>query len=170
MAVIPERLLDLLSDEKKAFAALALTLADGSPQVTPIWFGWDGTHLILNTARGRVKDRVMKRGGQVALLIVDPADPYRYMQIRGRVIDETEVGGYDTICDLQLEVSWQSRLPQGSRPGARDVQGAAGDGLSSRVMSDRNSNAPVTLWRGRCHCRGLTTGCSESIPAGCPTT
>lgn len=61
--------------KKQAFASLALTLADGSPQVTPIWFGWDGTHIILNTARGRVKDRVMKRGGQVALLIVDPAHP-----------------------------------------------------------------------------------------------
>jgi PPOX class probable F420-dependent enzyme len=112
MTLIPERLLDLLSDEKKAFAALALTLADGSPQVTPVWFGWDGTHLILNTARGRVKDRVMKRGGQVALLIVDPADPYRYVQIRGRVIDETEVGGYDTICDLQLKYRGNRDYPK----------------------------------------------------------
>lgn len=103
MAAIPARLLDLLSDEKQAFAALALTLADGSPQVTPIWFGWDGTHLILNTARGRVKDRVMKRGGQVALLIIDPADPYRYVQIRGRVAEEIEDGAYDTICDLRLK-------------------------------------------------------------------
>ena len=82
MSMIPERLLDLLSDEKKAFASLALTLADGSPQVTPIWFGWDGTHLILNTARGRVKDRVMKRGGKVALLIVDPADKNVYLSGR----------------------------------------------------------------------------------------
>jgi PPOX class probable F420-dependent enzyme len=89
-----------------------LTLADGSPQVTPIWFGWDGTHLILNTARGRVKDRVMKRGGQVALLIVDPADPYRYVQIRGRVIDETETGGYDTICDLRLKYRGDRNYPK----------------------------------------------------------
>ena len=115
MSMIPERLLDLLSDEKKAFASLALTLADGSPQVTPIWFGWDGTHLILNTARGRVKDRVMKRGGKVALLIVDPADPYRYVQIRGRVVDETEDGAYDTICDLQLKYRGNRDYPK--RPG-----------------------------------------------------
>lgn len=110
--MIPDRLLDLLSDEKQAFASLALTLADGSPQVTPIWFGWDGTHIILNTARGRVKDRVMKRGGQVALLIVDPADPYRYVQIRGRVVVETEEGAYDTICDLRLKYRGDRDYPK----------------------------------------------------------
>ena len=110
--MIPDRLLDLLSDEKQAFASLALTLADGSPQVTPIWFGWDGTHIILNTARGRVKDLVMKRGGQVALLIVDPADPYRYVQIRGRVVVETEEGAYDTICDLRLKYRGDRDYPK----------------------------------------------------------
>jgi PPOX class probable F420-dependent enzyme len=115
MPLIPARLLDLLSDEKQACASLALTLADGSPQVTPIWFQWDGTHIILNTARGRVKDRVMKRGGKVALLIVDPADPYRYMQLRGRVIAETEDGAYDTICDLQLKYRGNRDYPR--RPG-----------------------------------------------------
>ena len=110
--MIPERLNDLLSPEKKAFASLALTLADGSPQVTPIWFGWDGTHIILNTARGRVKDKVMRRGGKVALLIVDPNDSYRYLQIRGRVMDETEEGAYDVICDLRLKYRGDRNYPK----------------------------------------------------------
>jgi PPOX class probable F420-dependent enzyme len=110
--MIPERLNDLLSPEKKAFASLALTLADGSPQVTPIWFGWDGAHIILNTARGRVKDKVMRRGGKVALLIVDPGDPYRYLQIRGRVVDETEEGAYDVICDLRLKYRGDRNYPR----------------------------------------------------------
>ncbi|MFN8595934.1 MAG: PPOX class F420-dependent oxidoreductase [Anaerolineae bacterium] len=109
---IPERLLDLLAREKKAFASLALTLADGSPQVTPIWFDWDGTHIILNTARGRVKDRVMHKGGKVALLIVDPTDPYRYLQIRGQVEVETEEGGYDTICDLRVKYRGDRNYPK----------------------------------------------------------
>jgi PPOX class probable F420-dependent enzyme len=112
MTLIPEQLLDLLSPEKKAFASLALTLADGSPQVTPIWFGWDGTHLILNTARGRVKDRVMHRRGKVALSIVDPNDAYRYLQIRGRVVDETEEGAYDVICDLRLKYRGDRNYPR----------------------------------------------------------
>ena len=110
--MIPERLIDLLSPEKKAFASLALTLADGSPQVTPIWFGWDGTHIILNTARERVKDKVMRRRGKVALSIVDPGDPYRYLQIRGRVVDETEEGAYDVICDLRLKYRGDRNYPR----------------------------------------------------------
>ena len=112
MTLIPDRLIDLLSPEKKAFASLALTLADGSPQVTPIWFGWDGTHIILNTARGRVKDKVMRRGGKVALLIVDPNDSYRYLQIRGRVMDETEEDAYDVICDLRLKYRGDRDYPK----------------------------------------------------------
>jgi len=60
---------------KEGLCLIGSELADGSPQVTPIWFDWDGTHIMLNTARGRVKDKVMHRGGKVALLIVDPADP-----------------------------------------------------------------------------------------------
>ena len=112
MTLIPERLSDLLSPEKKAFASLALTLANGSPQVTPIWFGWDGTHIILNTARGRVKDKVMRRRGKVALSIVDPGDPYRYLQIRGRVVDETEEGAYDVICDLRLKYRGDRDYPK----------------------------------------------------------
>jgi PPOX class probable F420-dependent enzyme len=115
MTEMPERLSDLLAPEKKAFASLALTLADGSPQVTPIWFDWDGTHIILNTARGRVKDKVMHRGGKIALLIVDPIDPYRYLQIRGRVVSETENGAYDTICDLNLKYRGDRNYPK--RPG-----------------------------------------------------
>ena len=110
--MIPERLIDLLSPEKKAFASLALTLADGSPQVTPIWFDWDGTHIILNTARERVKDKVMRRRGKVALSIVDPGDPYRYLQIRGRVVDETEQGAYDVICDLRLKYRGDRNYPR----------------------------------------------------------
>jgi PPOX class probable F420-dependent enzyme len=115
MTLIPDRMLDLLTPEKKAFASLALTLADRSPQVTPIWFSWDGTHIILNTARGRVKDKVMHRGGKVALLIVDPNDPYRYLQIRGRVVDETEAGAFGVICDLNLKYRGDRNYPK--RPG-----------------------------------------------------
>ncbi len=114
MSLIPEGYLDLLSREKKIFAAVALTLADGTPQVTPIWFDWDGIHLILNTARGRVKDKVMHRGGKVALLIVDSTNPYRYLQIRGSVAEETEAGAYDTICDLRLKYLGDRAYPKNS--------------------------------------------------------
>ncbi len=81
-------------------AFLALTLSDGSPHVTPVWFDWDGTHIVINTARGRVKDKVLKRKPKVALAIVAPDDLYNYLRIHGRVDTETEDDAYEMICRL----------------------------------------------------------------------
>ena len=87
---IPSNYTDLL--QKQAFAHLATLNADGSPQVTPVWVDFDGSHIIVNTARGRVKDRNLRRDGRVALSIADPANPYRYLGIQGRVVSMTEAG------------------------------------------------------------------------------
>ncbi|MBL8046687.1 MAG: pyridoxamine 5'-phosphate oxidase family protein [Anaerolineales bacterium] len=103
MITIPENLAYLLKWETKAYAFLALVLKDGTPQVTPVWFDWDGTHLIINTARGRVKDKVLKRHPLVAAAIANPADPYEYIQLRGRVVEETEVGAREMIDHLSLK-------------------------------------------------------------------
>ena len=98
--MIPESAADLLSWEKKAFAHLALVLADGTPQCTPLWFDYDGTHIIINSAAGRGKDKAMRRQPQVALAISDPDNPYRYIQIRGKVVDITEEGAHEMIDHL----------------------------------------------------------------------
>ncbi len=111
-ARVPEQLADLLTREKKAFAALALTRDDGTPHVSPVWFDYDGQDIILNTARGRVKDRVLKRRPVVALAVMDPQNPYRYLLIRGRVVGETEEGGYDQICDLNLKYNGERTYPR----------------------------------------------------------
>ncbi|HJL52189.1 MAG TPA: PPOX class F420-dependent oxidoreductase [Arenicellales bacterium] len=97
---ISESSAKLLSWEKKSFAHLALVLADGTPQCTPLWFDYDGTHLIINSARGRVKDKAMRQSPHVALAISDPDDPYRYIQIRGQVTEITEQGARDMIDHL----------------------------------------------------------------------
>lgn len=80
---------DLLFDATRAFACLATSMADGSPQVTPVWFNVEGDFILVNAARGRVKDRNMRARPKVALAIIDPRDPYRYLQIRGQVVDIT---------------------------------------------------------------------------------
>ena len=85
----PEKYRDLLDDKTKAFAYLATVMADGSPQVTPVWFNSDNKYILINTAVGRVKDRNMKARPQVAICIADPNDPYRYVQIRGKVVEST---------------------------------------------------------------------------------
>jgi PPOX class probable F420-dependent enzyme len=84
MATIPEKYLDLL-EQKKAFASLATTMPDGSPQVTPVWFDYKNGIVRVNTAKGRVKARNLKEGAAVALAIIDPDNPYRYIQLRGHV-------------------------------------------------------------------------------------
>jgi PPOX class probable F420-dependent enzyme len=89
MSVIPEKFNDLLT-QKKAFANLATVMKDGSPQVTPVWFDYADGKLRVNTARGRVKSRTLQKGRTVAVSIMDPDNPYRYVQIRGRVVDATE--------------------------------------------------------------------------------
>jgi PPOX class probable F420-dependent enzyme len=114
-AAIPASHADLLTPEKKAFASLALVTSKGEPHVTPMWFGFDGEHVIFNTARGRVKDRILSRRPVVAFAVVDPADPYRYLQVRGRVVDETEAGAYEQICDLRLKYRGDRNYPK--RPG-----------------------------------------------------
>ena len=84
MTEIPDVYMDLLL-EKKAFAHLATVMPDGSPQNTPVWFDFAGGKVRVNSALGRTKVRNMKQGAKVALSIMDPDNPDRYVQLRGTV-------------------------------------------------------------------------------------
>jgi len=106
---IPQQYLDLL--DKKAFANLATLMPDGSPQVTPVWVDRDGEYFRINTAKGRVKDRNMRRDPRVSLSIVDPDNPYRYLEIRGRVVEITEQGA-----DQHIDVLAKKYLGKDSYP------------------------------------------------------
>lgn len=86
-----DQYLDLLQ-QKKAFAALATIMPDGSPQVTPVWFDYAGGKVRVNTAKGRTKARNLRPGAKVALSIMDPDNAYRYVQVRGRVASASEHG------------------------------------------------------------------------------
>ncbi|HLX37993.1 MAG TPA: PPOX class F420-dependent oxidoreductase [Candidatus Binataceae bacterium] len=92
MKDIPSKFTDLFADQTKAFASVATVLKDGSPQVTPVWFDTAGDYIRINTASGRVKSRTLLPGRKVALAIMDPANPYRYIQVRGTVTKVTKDG------------------------------------------------------------------------------
>ena len=92
MKNIPEKLTKLLEDETKAFAFLATVMPDFTPQVTPVWFTTDGEDILINSAKGRVKDINMRARPNVALAIPDPGNPYKYLQIRGLVVEIIEEG------------------------------------------------------------------------------
>jgi PPOX class probable F420-dependent enzyme len=93
IGVIPQKYLDLF--DKKAFGHLATIMPDGSPQVTPVWVDHDGKYVRFNSALGRVKDKNVRRNAQVAISMQDPDNPYRYLEIRGRVVEITETGADD---------------------------------------------------------------------------
>jgi len=112
--IIQERFLDLF--EKKAFANLATLMADGSPQVTPVWVDFDGARVIVNSARGRQKDRNIKRNPSVALAISDPGNPYRYLEVRGRVVEITEDGASEHIDRMAKKYLGVDKYP-GRAPG-----------------------------------------------------
>jgi PPOX class probable F420-dependent enzyme len=115
MSPIPERYLDLMQ-QKKAFAGLATVMPDGSPQVTPVWFDYQDGIVRVNTAKGRVKARNMQVGAPVALAIIDPDDPYRYVQVRGRVRRVAEEGANAHIDTLAKKYLGKDKYPF-ARPG-----------------------------------------------------
>jgi PPOX class probable F420-dependent enzyme len=109
MAAIPEKYLDLL--QKKSFAQLATLMPDGSPQVSPVWVDYDGQHILINSAKGRVKDKNMRRDPRVGLDLLDPENPYRHLSVRGRVVDITEQGADAHIDKLAQKYLGKDKYP-----------------------------------------------------------
>ncbi len=107
--VIPEKYRDLFS--KRAFAALTTLMPDGSPQTTPVWVDSDGEYVIFNSAKGRQKDRNVRRDPRVALAIVDPENPYRYLEVRGKVAEITEQGADAHIDKMAKKYLGQDKYP-----------------------------------------------------------
>jgi PPOX class probable F420-dependent enzyme len=98
--------------QKRAFGHLATLMPDGSPQVTPVWVDFDGTYVLVNSARGRQKDRNMRARPQVAIEILDPDNAYRYLVVRGRVVEMTEQGADAHIDELAQKYLGVERYPR----------------------------------------------------------
>ncbi len=109
MAEVPEKYRDLF--HKKAFASLGTLMSDGQPQVTPVWVDYDGKNILFNSARGRVKDLNIRRDPRVSLAIVDPDNPYRYLEIRGKVVDITQEGADEHINKLAKKYLGVDKYP-----------------------------------------------------------
>jgi len=126
---IPASHADIL--KKKAFAHLATLMADGKPQSTPVWVDYDGHYVIINTAEGRQKDKNMQRDGRVALSITDPDNPYRYLEVRGRVVERTHKGADQHIDAMAKKYLGQDKYPY-RRPGeVRVIYKVAPDSTTS---------------------------------------
>ena len=79
---------------EKRFAVLATVNADGTPQLTTMWYVLDGDHILMNTAAGRVKDANLRRDPRIAICV---EDEYNYLTIAGtaELIDDPDVGQAD---------------------------------------------------------------------------
>jgi PPOX class probable F420-dependent enzyme len=113
---VPKKYHDLL--EKKVIGTLATIMPDGSPQATPVWFdtsNGDG-YFLVNSAKGRQKDKNMRKKPSVALTLVDPDNPYRYIEIRGKVEEATEKGASEHIDQLAKKYLGEDKYPY-AQPG-----------------------------------------------------
>ena len=97
MSSIPESYHDLF--ERKTFAHIATVMPDGTPQVTPVWVDYDAERdrLLVNTVRGRRKERNLAANPKVGVSMLDPDDAYRWCSVRGEVTALTEDGAVEHI-------------------------------------------------------------------------
>lgn len=85
--MIPDDLRDLLDEPN--YGALGTVRPDGSVQVNPMWFEYDGEHLLFTHTTTRQKFRNLEANPSMSLMVFDPDNPYRYIEVRGRLVEAT---------------------------------------------------------------------------------
>lgn len=90
--------LDLLARPVSCF--VTTLMPDGSPQMTEVWVDTDGEHVLLNIVGGSRKARNLERDPRIAIGVLDPDNPSRYVAIRGEVVEMTPDGGVEHIEQL----------------------------------------------------------------------
>ena len=113
---IPPEFNDLLEGE--ALGHLATVRADGTPHVTPLWVDHDGDTLLVNVRLDRVKAANMRERPAVALSVVDPRNPHRFLAVSGKVVSWSEDGWREHMDALSRRYLKVDRYPW-SFPGER---------------------------------------------------
>jgi PPOX class probable F420-dependent enzyme len=106
---LPELARKLL--DRPTFGVITTVNRDGSPQASVIWAKRDGDEIVFSTIRGRRKTRNLERDPRASYVAWDPDDPYRYVEVRGRVT-MTEDGGdalIDELCRTYQGRPWPHR-------------------------------------------------------------
>lgn len=109
MASIPAEYQDLF--EKRSFAFVATLLPDGSPHLTPTWVDFDGEHVLVNTIRNNRKDKNVRNDPRITLAIADPENPYRYLSVRGEVVERREEGAREHLDTLAERYTGEAKYP-----------------------------------------------------------
>lgn len=98
MSSIPTEFQDLF--EKQTFAHVATLTPEGIPHVTPVWVDYDADRVLVNTERGRRKERNVQQNPKVGASMTDPDDRYRALSVLGEVDEVTEEGAREHIDEL----------------------------------------------------------------------
>ena len=122
---LPQDLVDLLRRPSVCF--IATTMPDGSPQLTETWVDTDGDHVVINTVQGFQKVRNVERDPRVAVSVIDPANPFRYYSVRGKVVAATTDGAADHIEMLSQKYTGRPYPWYGGRAKVRVVLTIAAD-------------------------------------------
>jgi len=109
MISIPADYQDLF--EKRSFAFVATLLPDGAPHVTPTWVDFDGEHVLVNTIRNNRKDKNICNDPRITLTIADPENPYRYLSVRGEVVERREEGAREHLDALAERYTGEAKYP-----------------------------------------------------------
>lgn len=119
MPTVPDTYGDLF--EKPSIGTLATLSPAGYPHVTPVWIDYDGDHLLVNTARGRRKERNVVRNPAVGVSVIDPDDFYRYFSAYGDVTNIREEGAVEHIHDLSMRYTGEPYGNLDTEDGARVI-------------------------------------------------
>lgn len=119
--MIPDSHLDLLGWDARAFAHMATLGPRAEPQSNPMWFDWDGTHVLISMTKKRQKYRNLHRDKRASLSIMDPSNPYRYIEIRGELVEIEDDPDIDFISRLAKKYLGRDRYPW-HRPGDERVK------------------------------------------------
>ena len=117
-AIVPDSHKDLF--DKPAFGSFTTIMPDGSPQTTPVWVDFADGKVWVNSALGRQKDKNIRRDPRVAITLIDPQNPYRYMEVRGQVDEITTEGATAHIDKMAKKYLGVEKYPYG-QPGEQRV-------------------------------------------------
>ena len=132
--------------EGKNFANLGTLMADGSPQVTPVWVDREGELILVNTAEGRIKLKNVTRDPRVAVSVFEQENPYNKVLIRGTVVEITKDGAEDHIDKMAKKIQRAGEVPVEA---ARNLKGPDQDqpdtNFEMRAGPRDEDRAPITF-------------------------
>ncbi len=99
--------------QEKQLAHFSTMMASDAPQITPVWVDveLDGSHVLINTAEGRLKTENIRRNPEVAVSVVDRANDWRYVVIRGTVVEHRHEGADEHIDKMAQKYLDQPTYP-----------------------------------------------------------